>query len=264
MRLHAERRLQALATVGHCEFQQEYAKPFSMLAVADMLGVPEEDHHTFHEGFGLRGARPASAAIGGAEEGAEMSSTKWLDDRFTKYVEDRRREPRGDVLTGLALAKYPDGTTPPVDSIVRIATFLFAAGNETTATYMGTALKYLAEDQELQQRLRDNPDLIPNFLEEVLRIESPTKADSRLAVRSTTLGGFLSPRGHRRSSCLARRTVIRAASNARTSSGLNVRTRRSTSGSVGGSIRALARRSLAPKAVSRSRPSSAHAQHPPQ
>ena len=58
------------------------------------------------------------------------------------------------MLTDLALAKYPDGTTPDVISVVRTATFLFAAGQETTARLLAAALKYLAEHPELQDELR--------------------------------------------------------------------------------------------------------------
>ena len=106
-----------------------------------------------------------------------------------EYVEDRRREPRKDVLTDLALATYPDGSTPDVTAVVRTATFLFAAGQETTARLLATALKCLAEQPELQDELRAHGDRISSFVEEALRFESPVKTDFRLARRSTTIGG---------------------------------------------------------------------------
>jgi cytochrome P450 len=93
------------------------------------------------------------------------------------------------VLTNLALATYPDGSTPDVTSVVRTATFLFAAGQETTARLLASALKQLAEHPELQEQLRADHDRIPDFLEETLRLESPVKADFRLARRTTTVGG---------------------------------------------------------------------------
>ena len=104
-----------------------------------------------------------------------------------RYIEDRRREPRKDVLTDLALGHLPRRDRPPTSpSVVRTATFLFAAGQETTARLLAAALKHLAEHPELQDELRADRDRIPDFLEEVLRIESPVKADFRLARRSTT------------------------------------------------------------------------------
>src|SRR5213079_2482018 len=103
---------------------------------------------------------------------------------------ERRREPRRDVLTDLALAKYPDGSTPDVTSVVRTATFLFAAGQETTARLLAASVKYLAENPQYQDELRKHPERIPEFVEETLRIESPVKADFRLARRNTTVGGI--------------------------------------------------------------------------
>jgi cytochrome P450 len=72
---------------------------------------------------------------------------------------------------------------------VRTATFLFAAGQETTARLLAVALKYLTENPELQDELRAHGERIPGFIEEALRIESPVKADFRLARRTTSVGG---------------------------------------------------------------------------
>lgn len=118
-----------------------------------------------------------------------LNALAWLDDWFATYIEDRRREPRNDVLTNLALGTYPDGSTPEVTALVRIATFLFAAGQETTARLLAVGLKYLAEYPDMQDELRAHPDRIPDFIEEALRIESPVKADFRLARRHTSVAG---------------------------------------------------------------------------
>ena len=185
----ADEQLEEILPLGKCEFINAYAQPFSMLAVADVLGVPEEDHDTFREGFGLRAGKPSSISLGGASGQYDIQGSKWLDEWFYDYLQARRNDPRHDVLTDLALAKYPDGSTPPMNAIVRTATFLFSAGQETTARLLATGLKILADQPELQDQLRANPELIPNFVEEALRMESPTKADSRLARRAATIGG---------------------------------------------------------------------------
>jgi cytochrome P450 len=144
-------------------------------------------------GFGLS-VPPGEIGTRGQAEG-DLNPLGWLDAWFARYVEDRRREPREDVLTQLALATYPDGTTPEVTAVVHIATILFAAGQETTARLLATALRYLAEDPQLQDELRAHHDRIPAFLEETLRMESPVKADFRLARRTTTVGGVHIPAG---------------------------------------------------------------------
>lgn len=183
----ADQQLDEVLETDRCEFIKAFAQPFAMLAVADLLGVPEADHQRFREGFGLS-ASPGK--IGAGPDGdADLNALSWLDAAFAEYVEDRRREPRKDVLTDLALATYPDGTTPDVMSVVRTATFLFAAGQETTARLLAAALKYLAENAALQGELREHHERIPSFVEEVLRIESPVKTDFRLARRSTTIAG---------------------------------------------------------------------------
>jgi cytochrome P450 len=183
----ADRQLDELLPRGRCEFIAAYSKPFALLVVADLLGVPESDHQRFREGFGLLSSNPGE--LGGGDEYGELNALEWLDGYFADYIEDRRREPRHDVLTDMALAKYPDGSTPEVLSVVRSATFLFAAGQETTARLLATALKYLTEYPELQDELRAHRERIPDFIEEALRIESPVKADFRLARRATTIGG---------------------------------------------------------------------------
>jgi cytochrome P450 len=182
----ADAQLDEFTADGRCEFIGAYAQPFAMLVVADVLGVPEEDHLRFRQGFGLTGT---AGEIGQDQSDMDMNALGWLDGWFTTYIEERRRAPRGDVLSDLALAKYPDGSTPDVAAVVRTAGFLFAAGQETTARLLATALKVLSEHPELQDELREHHDRIPNFIEEALRIESPVKADFRLAKRPTTVGG---------------------------------------------------------------------------
>ena len=118
-----------------------------------------------------------------------LNPLEFLDNWFNEYVEDRRRNPRNDVLTELATATFPDGSTPEVQDVVRIATFLFAAGQETTARVLATIVKLLADHPDLQERVRADRSLIPALVEESLRLESPVKADFRLALKRTELGG---------------------------------------------------------------------------
>ena len=186
MRRQADELIDEIAGAGHCEFIRAYSQPFAMLVVADVLGVPASDHQRFREGFGLSSS---PGKMGGGGDGMALNALEWLDDWFARYIEDRRREPLHDVLTDLALATYPDGSTPDVISVVRTATFLFAAGQETTARLLAVALKYLAEYPELQDELRAHHERIPDFIEEALRIESPVKADFRLTRGPTSVGG---------------------------------------------------------------------------
>jgi cytochrome P450 family 150 subfamily A5 len=188
----ADRQIDEFVAEGECEFLGDFAGPFAMLVVADLLGVPEADHATFRDE--LQGGRRRTVGSTG-DDSLEHHPLEFLYERFTEYVEDRRREPREDVLTGLATATFPDGSLPEVIDAVRIAANLFAAGQETTVRLLGTALKLIGEQPDLQQLLRDERDRIPNFVEEALRLESPVKGDFRLSRAPTTVGGVDIPTG---------------------------------------------------------------------
>ncbi len=188
----ADRQLDEFLVNGNCEFISEYSKPFATLVIADLLGVPEDDHQEFRVVLGAD--RPGQVGALG-QESVVINPLEFLDDKFRSYIEDRRAEPRDDVLTALATAKYPDGSTPEVIEVVRSATLLFAAGQETTAKLLGAALRVIGDRPDIQQQLRDDHRLIPGFIEESLRMETPIKSDSRLARRATRVGGVDIPAG---------------------------------------------------------------------
>jgi cytochrome P450 len=192
----ADRQIDEFIDNGCCEFITEYGQPFAMLVIADLLGVPEEDHEMFRERL-RPGQRQHSGTVGstGKDDGMTQNPLEFLYEQFTAYVEDRRAAPRHDVLTGLATATFPDGSVPEVLDVARIAANLFAAGQETSVRLFGTALQRIADDRELRARLRGQRDLIPNFVEECLRFESPIKGDFRLSRLSTTVAGVRMPAG---------------------------------------------------------------------
>lgn len=99
------------------------------------------------------------------------------------------------MLTGLASALFPDGRTPPVNDVVCVAANLFAAGQETTVRLVSTAVMMIAEDPALHAKLRADRSLIPGFIEEALRVESPIRGDFRLSKVPVTVGGVDLPAG---------------------------------------------------------------------
>lgn len=190
----ADRQFDEFIANGHCEFLSEYAKPFATLAIADLLGVPDEDRPQICRNLGAGNA--PGARVGALDhEPVGSNPLQYLDDLFSGYIADRRERPRDDVLTGLATATYPDGSTPPLLEVVRPATFLFAAGQETVTKLLSAAVQVLGDQPELQARLRADRGLIGPFIEEALRMQSPTKVDFRLARKTTTLGGVHIPAG---------------------------------------------------------------------
>jgi cytochrome P450 len=187
----ADRQIDEFLSDGRCEFVSQYASPFTLLVIADLLGVPEGDHEQFRDEWLGRGRTMGSTA----HDPLARNPLEFLYEVFTGYIEDRRRTPRGDVLTGLATATFHDGRTPEVIDVVRIAVNLFAAGQETTVRLLAAALQILAERPDLQTTLRAERDRLPNFVEETLRMESPVKGDFRLSRVPTTVAGVEIPAG---------------------------------------------------------------------
>jgi cytochrome P450 family 150 subfamily A5 len=179
---------------GRCEFISDYAGPFTLYVIADLLGVPEDDHEWFRQE--LQGGHRRANALGSTGSGSlGHTPLEFLYERLTAYVEERRRQPRDDVLTRMATATFPDGSVPEVIDVVRLAANLFSAGQETTVRLLAASLQVLGERPDIQQQLRQDPSRVPDFVEECLRIESPVKGDFRLARRPATVGGVEVPAG---------------------------------------------------------------------
>ena len=175
----ADRIMDGFLADGECEFIRAFAVPFTLEVVAELLGVPEEDRATTLHRL-MHKERPSKL---------EHKPLAHLDAQFTAYIEERRREPRDDIMTEMAEARFADGTLPPVEDVMRIAANLFTAGSETTARLMSTCLRILGDRPDLQAAVRADHALIPAFVEEALRLESPLQGQFRMARRATTVGG---------------------------------------------------------------------------
>jgi cytochrome P450 len=184
MWLFADRLIDGFADEGSCEVIGAYAEPFTLTVIADLEGVPESDHSLFRDQLSTV-----------HQEEIAHKPLEFLYARFSEYIEDRRQKPRRDVLTGLAAATFPDGSTPEVKDAALIAANLFAGGQETTVRLLSFALRMLGERPDLQKLVRDDRDRIPNFIEETLRLESPLRTQFRMARVPTKLAGVDIPAG---------------------------------------------------------------------
>ena len=107
---------------------------------------------------------------------------------FVPLAEERGRQPREDLLTGLCQARH-EGARLSLDEMLSMLVLILVAGNETTTTLIGNAvLELLAHPGELK-RLREDTALLPTAIEEVLRFSSPVQFDPRRATRDLELGG---------------------------------------------------------------------------
>jgi cytochrome P450 len=187
-----DRQLDYILPLGTAEINADYAQPYTLLVIADLLGVPESDHPQLLREAGI-GRRLVDES--GQDSGVPHHPLDFLYGYFSDRIEELRNSPRGDVLTGMARAKFPDGSTPEPVDVARIAANLFSAGKETTVRLLSTALRLICDEPGLQRRLREHRELIPRFIEETLRLESPIKGAFRLALKTTTVGGVEIPAG---------------------------------------------------------------------
>jgi cytochrome P450 len=175
-----------LLAKGKCDAIRDVGAPYVTLAIADLLGVPAADRDAFMEA--LEKAPPAGDTRKEGE-GQDISVLIFMGQFFMQYLAERRANPRDDIMSELANATFPNGVQPELMEVVKLAVFLFAAGQDTSAKLLANALRVLAEDSVLQERLRAEPTLVDEFVEEMLRLEGSTKATFRLARRNMTVGG---------------------------------------------------------------------------
>jgi cytochrome P450 len=168
---------------GRVSLLAEYGKAFATNVIADLLGVAREDYDKVRTSHATR---PGQIGVGSA--GRPSNPYEEVSGYFAEAIEDRRRQPRADVMSDLAAVRNSDGTIPPVDDVVMVVTQLFGAGSDTTGLMLLAALRILAEDAELQQRLRGDRTLVPEFVEELLRLEGATRSEFRLVKTPAKVG----------------------------------------------------------------------------
>lgn len=177
-----------------CEAVYEFSMPVPMYVIADQLGVPRANFKQFKEwsdawvaGLGLPLSQEEQ--ISAAKSIVEMQ--KYLIER----MDERREAPKEDILSDLVQATYKDERPLSEREVLSMCEQILVAGNETTTNGIASALQKLASDLELQERLRQNPSEIAQFVEEVLRWESPVAGLFRYVMEDTELGGVKLPKG---------------------------------------------------------------------
>jgi cytochrome P450 len=187
----ADRMIDKFIADGHCNVVPQYGHALTTYAISDLLGIPEEHRALLLEQIGA----PPSQLGGESEMKAGPDPLIGMKELFDSYFTERLERPQGDLMTELSQAKFRDGTPIPFEAMSLLARFLFGAGQDTTSHLISMSIRILAERPELQQRLRENPDRIPDFIEEVLRFDPPVKVGYRLALTNTELAGASVPAG---------------------------------------------------------------------
>jgi cytochrome P450 len=178
---------------GECDAVADFAVPVPMYVIADQLGVPREDFQKFKEWSdawvaGLGMPVPDEVLIDAAEKVVEMQHY------MIARMHERREAPQDDIMSDLVQATY-EGRPLEDKEILSIVEQILVAGNETTTNGIANGIQRMAEDQGLQARLREDRGLLPKFVEEVLRSDSPVQGLFRYTTEDSELGGVRIPKG---------------------------------------------------------------------
>jgi cytochrome P450 len=163
--------------------------PLPLALISDILGVERKDMWTL-KGWTDDFIAGIAQILTDEQRLKVVRSVLEFQAYFRPLIEERREQPREDLLSYLVNARLEDGTGGlELEELFPIIAQLVAAGHETTTNFMGNAVVILCRDGELEQRLRDDRELIPAFLEEVLRFDPPLHSTIRRATRDMELCG---------------------------------------------------------------------------
>lgn len=178
--------LEAVAAQGRMDFVADFAYPLPIRVIARLLGLGEQDQ-TAIEAWAWDFARAGDPMTATDETIRRGDAAAEAFHRFfADALETRRRDPRDDLMTQLALAEE-DGETLSREEAIATCVLLLQAGHETTADLLGNALLQLFAHPTELERLRQDLDAMPTAVEELLRIEPPVQLSMRLLRESIAL-----------------------------------------------------------------------------
>ena len=192
--------LDAIAAKGHCDFVEDVAVPLPLAVIAEMIGIRREDRQRFHEWSDamIRGDGAKDPAIIGKAGQAFLAYSAYV----TEIIEDRRREPKEDLVSILVGAndsgilgsfdqKLEGHDDPQIalanNELIMLLVILLVAGNETTRNALSGSMQLLIENPGERQKLLEWPELLPSAVEEMVRLVSPVHSFTRTVTRDTTL-----------------------------------------------------------------------------
>ncbi len=198
--------IDAVADLGRCDFVEDIAVPLPILLIAEMMGIRREDRRCFHDWSDRMIAGSGNAHNPEIMQQAGLAFVEYSN-YLTGIIEDRRREPRDDLISILVGADA-DGVLTTFDrkesshrevtgeqldlannELIMLLVVLLVAGNETTRNAISGGMQLLIENPEERRKLIDDPGLIPGAVEEMVRLVSPVHSFSRTVTRDVELNG---------------------------------------------------------------------------
>jgi cytochrome P450 len=185
--------LDPLVGAGKVDFIKDFGAIMPMRVISALLGIPEDDQEMIrdHGNDQLRteAGKPMKAAQDGLVDGSI----------FETYIDWRKDNPSDDIMTDLLNVEFTDehGVTRKLtrEELLIYINVVAGAGNETTTRLIGWAAKVLAEHPDQRRQLVENPALIPQAIEELLRFEPPAPHVARYVTRDVEFHGQTVPEG---------------------------------------------------------------------
>ena len=169
------------------DLMEAIAAPLPVIVIAELLGVPIEDRPQFQI-WSRHRARGLEPNITDRERRLVTESGQELDAYFLKIIDQRRREPQDDLISGLVAAEEAGDKLSQAELLAMLR-LLLIAGNETTTKLIGNGMLALLRNPEQLEVLRQSPDLMPSAIEELLRYDAPVQLDVRVALEDMDFDG---------------------------------------------------------------------------
>ncbi|MCU1400300.1 MAG: Cytochrome [Acidimicrobiales bacterium] len=194
VRVIADELLSAMADQDVPDVVRGFTSPLPVFAIGELLGLPSERWSWLKAASDditglvdpLHGFDPEVVNVRVAE----------LNAYFTEVIEQRRIEPRDDLISVLVTAA-DDGEKLSNNELLAMLGFLLFAGHETTTGLLGNSLVALAQHPEQRAMLRDRPELIDNAVEELIRFDTSVQATPRATTAPIRVGDVTIPAGQR-------------------------------------------------------------------
>jgi cholest-4-en-3-one 26-monooxygenase len=177
---------------GECDFVTELAAELPLQAIAELMGVPQEDRHKLFEWTNRMIGIDDPEFEGDRESASEAAAEIYL--YANTLAAEKRKDPRDDIVSRLLGAEI-DGDRLSETEFDMFFMLLAVAGNETTRNATSHGMKALMDNPDQFEKLKANPDLLPSAVEEIVRWATPVLHFRRTAMRDYELGGKLIRKG---------------------------------------------------------------------
>ena len=173
---------------GRMDIIADLAYPLPAIVIAEMLGAPSQDRDRFK-----KWSDDFAAFLGNIRAISEtyepaLKSVSELIEYLQDLVAQRRKQPKDDLISALALAE-DNGSTFTEEELYSMCVLLIFAGHETTTNLIGNGILALLNNPDQMEKLRQDPSLIESAVEEIIRYDGPVQSTSRIALEPLEIGG---------------------------------------------------------------------------